>query len=48
MKQRRTPLSLLFAALFGLFLGFSLSTLSTMSYPDGDQHLELLELSSNN
>jgi hypothetical protein len=49
MKPRRsTPLPLLFAAplftLFGLFLGFSLSRLSTFSYPEDHQHLEQLEV----
>jgi SAM-dependent methyltransferase len=52
IKQRRTPnakgqsplLPLIFAALFGLILGFTLSSLSTSSYPQGDQHLQLLEM----
>jgi hypothetical protein len=45
MKLRRTPapapLPLLFAALVGLFLGFSLSGLS---HPESDQHLQMLEM----
>jgi hypothetical protein len=45
MKPRRpTPLPLCLAALFGLFLGFSLNSFSTFSYPDDHERLEQLEL----
>jgi SAM-dependent methyltransferase len=51
IKQRRTPkakgrspLPLLFAALFGVILGVSLSSLSASSYHEGGQHLQLLEM----